>query len=434
MNKSIDMKTASHPLPLRTAQQMTTLNQRVNQRVNPGVNESDLAYTRDVYQALVTERKHAIGWMLLLFVSMLGALVCWAALTDVEEITLGEATVIPSTREQVIQSLEGGIISELYVREGAIVKAGQPLVRIDSTKAQSALLEGVSKALALKATAARLRAESQGGALIFPADVKAVFDLVKNETDTYRAKRRAVDESVVGLLRSKAFANSELQMIEPLAAKGLVAETEVLRLRRSINEVDLQITERQNKLRADSANELVKVESELAQTNEGLIARQDILRRTVLTAPLRGTVKNIRFNTVGGVVQPAQDILEIVPLEDQLLVEARIRPSDVAFLHPGLDAVVKISAYDYAIYGGLSAKVELISPDTLRDEQKRGQPDNTFYRVLVRTDRAELGKGEKLFPIIPGMTAVVEIKTGEKSVLSYLVKPFNKAREALRER
>jgi adhesin transport system membrane fusion protein len=295
-------------------------------------------------------------------------------------------------------------------------------------------MEGVSKATALKATAARLRAESRGTPLVFPDDVRAVPELVKNETDTYLAKRRAVDESVSGFQKSKELANKELQMLEPLSAKGLVAETEVLRLRRSINELDIQILERQNKLRADSANELVKVESELAQTNETLVARHDQVKRTTLTAPVRGTVKNIRFNTVGGVVQPAQDILEIVPLEDKLLVEAKIRPADVAFLRPGLDAMVKITAYDFAIYGGLEASVELISPDTLKDEQRRGQPDDTFYRVLVRTRKAELHQGEKTFPIIPGMTAVVEIKTGEKSVLSYLVKPFNKAREALRER
>lgn len=396
--------------------------------------ESELAYTRNIYQALVTERKHSVAWILLLLVLMLTALLTWAALTNVEEITRGDATVIPSTREQIIQSLEGGIISEVYVREGAVVQAGQPLVRIDATKAQSSVMEGVSKAMALKATAVRLRSESRGAPLIFPEDVKAIPELVKNETDTYIAKRRAVDESVSGLLRSKAFANTELQMLQPLAAKGLVAETEVLRLRRSINELDIQITERQNKLRADSANELVKVEAELAQTNETLVARQDLLRRTTLTAPLRGTVKNIRFNTVGGVVQPAQDILEIVPLEDKLLVEAKIRPADVAFLRPGLEAVVKITAYDYTTYGGLSATLELISPDTLKDEQRRGQPDDTFYRVVVKTDKAELGRGDKTFPIIPGMTAVVEIKTGEKSVLSYLIKPFNKAREALRER
>jgi adhesin transport system membrane fusion protein len=396
----------------------------------------DLAYTQDVYQAMVSEKQHIVAWLLAAAAALLAAFIAWASLTTVEEITQGEAKVIPSSREQVIQSLEGGIISEVFVREGAIVAAGQPLVRIDPTRARSSLMEGVSKSLALKATAARLRAESRGGAIVFPPEVLAVPALVQSETETFKAKRSAVDESVAGLRRSKELGNKELQMLEPLAAKGLVAETEVLRLRRSINELDLQIIDRQTKLRADSANELVKVESELAQTGETLTAREDMLRRTTLTAPVRGTVKNIRFNTVGGVVQPAQDIMEIVPLEDKLLVEAKIRPSDVAFLRPGLDATVKISAYDYGIYGGLKGKVELISPDTLKEEQKRSNngADESFYRVVVRTDKASLQAGGKSEPIIPGMTAVVEIKTGEKSVLSYLVKPLNKAREALRER
>ncbi len=396
----------------------------------------DMPYTQDVYQALVTERQHIVAWLLAALVALLGSLIAWAALTTVEEITLGEGRIIPSSREQVIQSLEGGIVAELFVREGAIVAAGQPLVRIDPTRARSSLMEGVSKSLALKATQARLRAESRGGGIVFPPEVLAVPQLVRSETDTFNAKRSAVDESVAGLRRSIALANSELQMLEPLAARGLVAETEVLRLRRSINELQVQITDKQTKLRAESANELVKVESELAQTSETLTAREDILRRTTITAPVRGTVKNVRFNTVGGVVQPAQDIMEIVPLEDQLLVEARIRPADVAFLRPGLESTVKITAYDYAIYGGLKGKIELISPDTLKDEEAKGQKgaDEKFYRVVIRTSKAELVAGGKAMPIIPGMIAIVEIKTGEKSVLSYLVKPLNKAREALRER
>lgn len=401
-----------------------------------GLSTKDLAYTQDVYQALVTENQHIVAWILAIICALLGSLLAWASLTTVEEITMGEGRVIPAGREQVIQSLEGGIISELYVREGAIVAAGEKLVRIDPTKARSSVMEGVSKSLALKATAARLRAESTGGRLVFPVDVLLHKELVQSETQTYNARSGAVDASVAGLRRSKELANKELQMLEPLAARGLVAETEVLRLRRSINEVDLQIIDKQTKLRADAASELVKVESELAQINENLTAREDVLRRTELVAPVRGTVKSLKFNTVGGVVQAAQDIMEIVPLEDRLLVEAKVRPADVAFLRPGLEATVKISAYDYAVYGGLKGKVELISPDTVKDEPKRGQSqaDESFYKVQIRTDTATLTNQGKPLPIIPGMTAVVEIKTGEKSVLSYLLKPVNKAREALRER
>lgn len=422
---------------------MTTPNQlpatRPDERLpalTTGLSSKDLAYTQDVYQALVTENQHIVAWILAIICALLGSLLAWASLTTVEEITVGEGRVIPAGREQVIQSLEGGIISELYVREGAIVAAGEKLVRIDPTKARSSMMEGVSKSLALKATAARLRAESTGGRLVFPVDVLLNKAPVQSETQTYNARSGAVDASVAGLRRSKELANKELQMLEPLAARGLVAETEVLRLRRSINEVDLQIIDKQTKLRADAASELVKVESELAQINENLTAREDVLRRTELVAPVRGTVKSLKFNTVGGVVQAAQDIMEIVPLEDRLLVEAKVRPADVAFLRPGLEATVKISAYDYAVYGGLKGKVELISPDTVKDEPKRGQgqADESFYKVQIRTDTATLTNQGKPLPIIPGMTAVVEIKTGEKSVLSYLLKPVNKAREALRER
>ncbi len=422
---------------------MTTPNQlpatRPDERLpalTTGLSSKDLAYTQDVYQALVTENQHIVAWILAIICALLGSLLAWASLTTVEEITVGEGRVIPAGREQVIQSLEGGIISELYVREGAIVAAGEKLVRIDPTKARSSMMEGVSKSLALKATAARLRAESTGGRLVFPVDVLLNKALVQSETQTYNARSGAVDASVAGLRRSKELANKELQMLEPLAARGQVAETEVLRLRRSINEVDLQIIDKQTKLRADAASELVKVESELAQINENLTAREDVLRRTELVAPVRGTVKSLKFNTVGGVVQAAQDIMEIVPLEDRLLVEAKVRPADVAFLRPGLEATVKISAYDYAVYGGLKGKVELISPDTVKDEPKRGQgqADESFYKVQIRTDTATLTNQGKPLPIIPGMTAVVEIKTGEKSVLSYLLKPVNKAREALRER
>jgi len=181
---------------------------------------------------------------------------------------------------------------------------------------------------------------------------------------------------------------------------------------------------------------LTRLQSELAQSKENVGAREDVMNRTVIRAPVRGTVKNIRVNTVGGVIQQGSDIMEIVPLEDQLLVEAKIRPSDVAFIRPGLHATVKVSAYDYAIYGGLDGEVELLSPDTLKDEEKQrqGRADTTYYRMMVRTDKAELHAGGKSFPIMPGMTASVEVRTGEKSVLSYLLKPVLKVREAFRER
>lgn len=392
----------------------------------------ELLYMRDMHQAMVAEKQNVIGITLILMLVCLGAALFWADHFKLEEITRGNAKVIPSSREQIIQSLEGGILSELMVKEGDIVTQGQPILRIDPTKAKASYQEGQNKAIALRATASRLRAEARGTPLQFSADVKLLPELLKNETNTYKAKRQALDQSTATIKRSKDLIARELAMTEPMAAKGLVSEIELLRMRRQVNELELQIQERFNKYRAESSNELIKVEAELSQTTEIVGARQDQVKRTTINAPLRGTVKNIRMNTIGGVVQPAQDIMEIVPLEDRLLVEAKIRPTDVAFLRPGLPATVKISAYDYSIYGGLEGVIEVISPDTLREERK--SEDENYYRVLVRTKNSTLSNNGKELPIIPGMTASVEIRTGEKTVLDYLLKPVLKAREALRER
>jgi membrane fusion protein, adhesin transport system len=392
----------------------------------------DLIYATELRQAMVSDRSVSAGVTILLLFALGASALWWASVSHLEEITRGNARIIPTSREQLVQSLEGGIVAELLVKEGQVVQKGQALVRIDATKAQSAFAEGRTKALALKATAARLRAEARGTPLEFPVDVMRDAEVLRNERSTYAAKKTALEEGVVTLKASRDLLKKELGITEPMVDKGLVAEVEVLRMRRQLNEIELQIQERTNKYRSEAASELAKVESELGQTSEALTARADQVKRTVIGASVRGTVKNIKINTVGGVVQPGQDIMEIVPLEEQLLVEARIRPHDVAFLRPGLPATVKISAYDYAIYGGLQGRIELISPDTLREERKT--EDDTYYRVLVRTDASTMSSAGKELPIMAGMTATVEIKTGEKTVLDYLLKPILKVREALRER
>lgn len=396
------------------------------------VRAEDLAYASDMQQALLGERSRVTGVALGLMLATVVASLAWAGLTRVEEITKGEARIIPSSREQVIQSLEGGILQELRVREGDVVAAGQPLLRIDPTKADASFVEGRSKELALRATIARLESEARGTPLRFPPEVAAERDIVRNERDAYEARRQALEQSTATLKRSKQLLEREIAMTRPMVERGLVAEVELLRMQRQYNELDLQVSERNNKYRADAAAELSRNESELAQLTGILAARKDMLDRTVIRAPLRGTVKNIRVNTVGGVIQPGQDIMEIVPLEDQLLVEAKIPPREVAFLRPGLPAKVKLSAYDYTVYGALDGTVELISADTLREERSRDEA--SYYRVLVRTSKSTLRAGDKDLPIIPGMTASVEVRTGEKSVLDYLLKPVLRGKEALRER
>ncbi len=248
-----------------------------------------------------------------------------------------------------------------------------------------------------------------------------------------------MQQSVRGLQQSKALLDREIAITAPMAGKGVVSEVELLRMRRQASELSLQITERRNKFRADANTELVKVEAELAQSTENMAARADPMKRASIKAPLRGIVKNIKINTVGGVISAGQDIMEIVPLEGPLLVEAYIRPQDVAFIRPEAPAVVKLTAYDYAIYGGLDGKVTHISPDTLQDNRRPSElklnPDESYYRVIVRTDNNTLkDKNGKDMPIIPGMIASVDIKTGEKTVFQYLIKPITRLKQALRER
>ncbi len=324
----------------------------------------------------------------------------------------------------------------MNVREGSVVNRGDVLLKIDPTRAQSSYREVFSKVQGLKATITRLRAESYGQPLVFDEEVQADPALVEQETRAWKSRLSALNDSVRSLERSYALSMSEIRLAEPLAAKGLLSEVEMLRMRRQANDIQSQIVERKNRYQSEANSELLRLELELSQTVENLAGRLDIVERTTMTAPVRGTVKNVRVNTIGGVIQPGEHILEIVPLEDQLLVEGKIRPSDVAFLHPGLPATVKITAYDYAIYGGLHGTVEHISPDTLKDDQKSaaGRPDDTYYRVLILTDSSTLNAGGKELPIIPGMVASVEIRTGEKTILDYLLKPVLKAKEAFRER
>ncbi|WP_371365399.1 HlyD family type I secretion periplasmic adaptor subunit [Pseudomonas sp. QL9] len=396
----------------------------------------DAAFMNDVQESLLSQTTPGSRLVLYMILTTICAGLIWAHFARVEEITHGEAKIISMSREQVIQSLEGGILEEMNVREGDVVDSGQVLLRIDPTRAQASYRETLRKVIALKATIFRLRAEAFGLPLEFDEEVRQFPAEIEQETKAFQTRKRALDESVAALQHSYALSTKEIAYSEPLAVKGLLSEVELLRMRRQANDIKSQIVERQNRYRADANAELVKLEMELSQTQENLVGRADVMKRTTITAPVRGTVKNVRVNTIGGVIQPGEHILEIVPLEDQLLVETKIRPSDVAFLRPDLPATVKITAYDYAIYGGLDGKVMHISPDTLKDEQKAaaGRPDDTYYRVLVLTDKNALTAGGKDLPIIPGMIASVDIRTGEKTILDYLLKPVLKAREAFRER
>ncbi|WP_062118193.1 HlyD family type I secretion periplasmic adaptor subunit [Collimonas pratensis] len=395
----------------------------------------DAAFMNDLRESLLTQTTPGSKAVLYLIAVVMVVGLTWAKFAKVEEITQGEAKIISKSREQVIQSLEGGILAAMDVREGGIVEKGQILLKIDPTRAQASYREALSKQIGLEGSIARLRAEAYQQPLAFPDIVKKDPAVVQQETLAYNARRRALEDSLAALQGSYALIAKEIGLAEPLAAKGLVSEVEILRMRRQANELKSQMVERRNKYQADANSELSKLEQDLSQTTENLVGRADIVDRTTVVAPVRGTIKNIKVNTIGGVIQPGEHIMEIVPLEDQLLVEGKIKPADVAFLRPGLPATVKVSAYEYGVYGGLKGTVELISPDTLTDDTKAAAGrDSTYYRVQVLTERSYLEAGGKRLPIIPGMTATMEIRTGEKTILDYLLKPVFKAREAFRER
>lgn len=396
----------------------------------------EVAYLNDMQAALIIQKTPVSLILLCLIAFIVAVTLIWAKLTRVEEVTVGEGTVIPAQREQIIQSLEGGILSQLLVHEGDIVDPGTILAKIDPTRADTAYQEGVSKIIGLKGMISRLRAQAYNTTLEFPPDVQAYPEVVHNETQAYLAQKQTLEQSVNSLKRSFNLAEDEIRLSEPLMRKGLISEVELLRMKRQANDFTLQIAERQNKFRSDANSDLNKMETELAQTEAQVAGRKDIVQRTVVVSPVHGTINNIKVTTVGGVISQGGEIMSVIPLEDQLLVEAKIKPADVAFLHPGQPAMVKITAYDYSIYGGLKGHVQNISADTIKDEKQTRQSgkDETYYRVYIRTNKSELQVKDRVFPIIPGMIATVEVRTGEKSILDYLLKPVLKAREAFRER
>ena len=359
-------------------------------------------------------------------------LAVWASVFELDEVTTGTGKVVPTSREQVVQSLEGGIVAQLAVREGDVVQAGQVLAKLDPTRVEATVEESASQMRAALATSARLQAEVDGTPLRFPEEVSKDPELVRSETELYRSRRRSLEESVAGLGRALALVNQELRLTEPLAAKGAASDVELLRLRRQATELQNKITDQRTQYLVAAREELAKANARVEEQQSVTRGRSDALSRTTIVSPVRGVVKNVEVTTVGGVVPPNGKLMEIVPLDDRLLVEARIAPRDVAFLHPGQRAVVKVTAYDYHIYGGLEGKVAMISPDTIQDEVKR---DVYYYRVYIRTDSDHLtNKAGKRFGIFPGMIADVDIHTGSKTIMSYLIKPLNRAREALRER
>lgn len=364
--------------------------------------------------------------------AMFAAGLLWAWFGKLDEVATGTGRVVPTSREQVIQSLEGGILTKMFVRQDDIVEPGQVIAQLDPTQAGSTVEESAAKYHAGLAAAARLRAEINRTPISFPSELDKYPELKASETRLYEDRRRSLASSLALVDESLVLISKEVEIGESLIDVGAASSVEVIRLKRQRADLELKKTELRSQYIVEAQQDLAKVNEEVTALAPVVRGRSDTLKRLTLHSPVHGVVKNIEVSTVGGVIPPNGEIMQIIPLGDQLLIEARMSPRDIAFIHPGQRATVKVTAYDYAIYGGLEGKVATISPDTIRDEVK---PEIFYYRVFIRTHSdALVNKAGKRLPITPGMIATVDVHTGSKTVLEYLLKPFNRAREALRER
>lgn len=382
------------------------------------------------------QRRRILFGGLLLFALLGGmsAFVWWAYTFELDIVTRAEGSVIPSSRVQSIQSLDGGVVDDILVKEGDIVEKGQILLRIEREKAQAIYRETLSRVASLEAAIARLRSEVLGVPLKFPENANAFPEVVSTQKILYTKRLAALNQEIAVLQETLRLVEKELSLNEPMLETGEVSEVDVIRLRRQVNEIRGGITQRRNKYLSESQAELAKAQDDLSSQTESLAARKTVLDQVDIYAPVKGVVKNIRITTQGGVVRPAEEIMQLVPIEEELLVEVKIKPADVAFLRPGLQASVKLDAYDYTIYGTLNGELTYISPDTLAEETSREQIK--YYRGIIRTSGSKLRnpRSEKI-EIIPGMTAGAEIKTGQRSVMQYLLKPITRGlKESLHER
>ncbi|MFA5453903.1 MAG: HlyD family type I secretion periplasmic adaptor subunit [Sulfurimonas sp.] len=430
--------------------------------------EEDLEYMNSVSAAMLTHNTLATKIMLWISAFFIIWLIYWAYNAEIDALTRGQGKVIPSTQVQVIQNLEGGIVSEILVSEGESVKKGDILIKIDDTGFVSSFVESQLRYNELQAKSIRLLAESTGTPFsVADAIRKNSPELIKYEESLYLSNKEQLQNSMLiykhrleqkkdelreaearlsNLTKSYEFITKELALNKPLVDKGIVSEVEYLKLQREASTIEGQmkstklsiprlnsiideqknnILEIQFKFRNIAKEKFNETKAEMTRIGSVNIAREDKVKRTFVRSPVDGTIKQLLVNTVGGVVKPGMNIIEVVPTEDNLLIEAKIRPADIAFLFPGQRAIVKFSAYDFAIYGSIKGTLTHISADTIYDEASR----QNYYLVRIKTDENYLGSKEKKLNIMVGMTADVDIITGKKTVLDYILKPILRARE-----
>ncbi|MGL4474675.1 MAG: HlyD family type I secretion periplasmic adaptor subunit [Shewanella sp.] len=460
---------------------------------NQPLSNQDLEMVDDLYGAMLTDAPKGHKYIIWAIAGFVVSFLIWASLSKLDRVTSGLGKVIPSSQIQVIQSLDGGIIQDIFVQEGNIVTKGQPLVRIDDTRFRSDYSQQEQEVDSLQANVVRLATELLSitlvevdtnwreqvkinkQALLFPQNlIESQAALIASQIQEYDSRldnlhnqleiqarqiqqrqqeAEEVNSKIRTMTNSFQLISRELEMTKPLAKKGIVPEVELLKLQRTVNEIQGELASMRlmlPKIKAaldeailkrreaalvyisDTRAQLNEQQSRLSRLNQAKLGAQDKVSKAIINSPVNGTVKSVNINTLGGVIQPGVDIIEIVPSEDQLLIETQILPQDIAFLYPGLPAIVKISAYDFTRYGGLTGVVEHISADTTQDEE-----GNSFYIIKVRTDESSLIKKDDgtRMPIIPGMLTTVDVIIGKRSIMEYILNPILRAKEnALRER
>ena len=364
------------------------------------------------------------------------AFILWSAFAWVDEIVHAPGQIVPSSRPQIIQNLEGGILAELRVAEGDVVEAGQTLARLQGTQYQAVVDELADQIAALDIRRLRLEAEMANEVdFAVPDELAArVPDIVTSERALLAARQSDYATKRDGAEAVLTQADREYDMIRRMFDQGVAPEIEVTRAKKAKNDAEARLNEVVTTTRLERADTYAKTQGELAALRQKMKLSQDQLTRTTLIAPMRGVVNKLSVTTIGGVVRPGEEILQIIPLDEELFVEAKVKPSDIASVREGQDATIKLSAYDYTIYGTLKAKVDFVSADTFRDERSRDPNGDPHYRVTLRVDLSQLTERQQGLEIRPGMQADVELHTGGKTILHYLTKPLWRGSEALRER
>lgn len=371
-------------------------------------------------------------WIILLCTLAVVGFLLWSIWAPLDQITRARGQVIPTGRVQIVQAAADGVITDIKVRDGDHVEKGQLLVTLDKVKAGASVEEGRARVAALKATMARIEAELFNKPLVFPADAMAFPDLAANQRMLYTRRRQSLAADLSSLGSQLSLAKQELELNRPLVASGDIARSELLRLQRNVSDLSGQIASRRTRYLEELQAEYAKTQEDLVTAEQALTQRADELANAEIRAPVEGVVNNLHFTTVGGVVRPGDEVLQIVPTGARLIVEVHVSPSDIAFVHVGQGASVKFDAYDSSIYGAASGQVIFVSADTSSApvHQNEGQAPQqaSFYRVQLSVDTARMhpkNAGEKIV-IQPGMTATAEIKTGETTVFRYLTKPILK--------